>query len=109
MRLHLLLAFAVLPSVSLAGRSGTVYLQPFPPQAQKVPGLEPHEANSVLANYLGLRPSKFTEVIDDATKSGSEEWKYLWQPLHAENSGPYDRVMLLIQSDHPEGEHDHSS
>jgi hypothetical protein len=109
MRPLLLLAITLLPSVSLAAQSATVYLQPPPSQEQNVPALEPYEANSVLANYLGLRRTIFGEIIEDVMRFGSEEWEHLWQPVHpVENTigaGPYDRLMLFIQSDHPEGEH----
>lgn len=110
MRLSLLLAFAVLPSVSLASRPTTIYLYPPPSQHRKAPGLRLQEATSVLANYVGLRRSRVAEVIEDAIEFISEEWAYLWQgPNPVKNNvgaGPPDPIMLVVQSDHPEGEHD---
>lgn len=109
MRPLLLLTITFLPSASLAALPATVYLQPPPSQEPKVPALDPYEANSVLANYLGLRRTRFGEIIENVMEFGSEEWEHLWQPVHpVENTigaGPYDRLLLFIQSDHPEGEH----
>lgn len=110
MRLSLVLLPLVpsLVSASFAPRSAYIYLQPPPPsRTSHVPKLSPYEANSVLANYVGLSKGIFSEMIEDAVDFGRKEWDWLWNAVHPiENTvgaGSPDVVMLVVQSDTPEG------
>lgn len=108
MRTSLSLLAAVLPIIVTASPTANVYLQPAPPfQSHKIPSLSPFEANSVLAHYTGLSRSIFAEIIEDAVDFGRKEWEYLWHPVHpVENTigaGRPDVVMIVIQSNHPQG------
>lgn len=113
MRLPSATVFLALPVSSLAS-SAAVYLRPAPNADARVPALSPYEANSVLANYVGVAHSLFNEVFDDAVDFGKKEWSHLWDAiipstssssLRPDSSGGKDErtVMLFIQSDHPQG------
>lgn len=102
------LLLALLPAIATASQSATVYLQPSPPvKGTNTPSLSPFEANSVLAHYTGLSRSIFAEVVEDTVDFGRKEWDYLWHSVHpvenAVGSGRPDVVMIVMQSDYPQG------
>lgn len=76
-----------------ASRAPQVYLIPSDPTLHHdPPSLSPYAANRAIAHHLGLEQS---EAVGDG------EW---WDAVKSNvGEGSKDAVLLVVQSDHPEG------
>ncbi|KAF9507339.1 hypothetical protein BS47DRAFT_1488887 [Hydnum rufescens UP504] len=109
MRFQAWQSLSALPIAAVAYGPATVYLRPNPvPTAPLgLPTLSPFEANAVLANFVGTGHTFWPDVLEKIVDIGKKEWDYLFHSIHpredAIGAGSPDVLMLLLQSDYPQG------
>ena len=99
-----------LPIAAVAYGPATVYLGPAPaPEIPlNIPSLSPYEANAVLATFVDMDRILWSDMLDETIDFGKKEWDYLFHSIHpreeAIGAGQPDVLMLLLHSDHPQGD-----
>lgn len=103
-RMRLPIIFFTLITSTFAAQEAQVYfLPPNPTQHHQAPALNPTEANALISHHLGL---DVYENLPDQVEGWWHKvtgWVYGNVVTSGVGQGQQDSVLIVIQSDHPEG------
>lgn len=101
-----IILFTLITSTLAASQEAQVYLlPPNPIQHHEAPALNPTEANALISHHLGL---DVYEALPDQIEGWWHKvtgWVYGNVVTNGVGQGPQDAVLIVIQSNHPEGWH----